>query len=82
MPVYVTHMGTRNIIGRMDDDLARLDTSRNRPTDRPVGSSLLLGYSPYLVSCHSSEAGPGHLSDTSSTIRRLLDRMPSSFQEG
>ena len=42
----------------------------------------LIGCCLYLVSFHSSESGPGHLSDTSSAMRRLLDRMVSSSQEG
>ena len=36
----------------------------------------------YLISLHSSEVGPGHLADTSSATRRLLDRMGSSSQVG
>ena len=36
----------------------------------------------YLVSFHFPEAGLGHLSDASSAIRRFLDRMVSSSQEG
>ena len=35
----------------------------------------------YLAWFHFSEAGPGHLSDTSSAIRRLLLWMVSSSQE-